>query len=189
MIDRDRGVFGAEAVDQTEQITDTRVYEGDLEARPPEMLQPDADEAARPRFLEELELREGETDDPNEAAEEGLTYIPPVDPPVVGVGPDGDPRIAAGFATAADDEPFDLDHHSASVPVQDEFTDRVREALLANAETSVFADDLVLDSEGGIVRVAGRVADLVDEEAILAVVSDVPGVVEVDSQVEIEALQ
>ena len=189
MNERDRGAFGAEAVDHREEITDTRVYEGDLEARPPEVLQPDADEVTRLQFLEELELREGETDDPNEAAEEGLTYIAPIDPPVVGVGPDGDPRMAAGFATAADDEPFDLDHHTASVPVQDEFTDRVREALLANAETSIFADDLILDSEGGVVRVAGRVSDLADEEAMLAVVSDVPGVVEVDNRVEVEAVQ
>jgi BON domain len=189
MNERDRGAFGREAVDQAEEITDTRVYEGDLEARPPEVLQPDADEVTRLQFLEELELREGETDDPNEAAEEGLTYIPPVDPPVVGLDADGDPRIAAGFATAADDEPFDLDHHTASVPVEDEFTARVREALLANAQTSGFADDLILESEGGVVRVAGRVPDLVDEEAILAVVSDVPGVVEVDNQVEVDAVQ
>lgn len=45
------------------------------------------------------ELREGETDDPDVAAEEGLTYVPPSDPPIR-----LDPDDPDGIAVAAGDE-------------------------------------------------------------------------------------
>ena len=188
MIDRgrDKGVFDDDLVDAAETITDTRVYQGDLEARPPDVLQPDAPEAEGLQFLEETEHREGETDDPNEAAEEGLTYVPPVDPPVVGSEPDGDPRVAAGFGTSADDEPFDADHRSEALSFEDEMTARVREALLAHAATSAYADMLGIEAAGGIVRVTGRVRDLVDEEQVQQVISEVDGVGEVDSRLEVD---
>ena len=77
-----------------------------------------------------MELRDGETDDANVASEEGLTYIPPVDPPVV---PDPDDpqgaRIASGFGLSAEDEPYDLSHHSALLSSEDEMVERIREAL------------------------------------------------------------
>ena len=182
------GAFDDDFVDTAEQITDTRVYQGDLEARPPDVMQPDAPEEERLQFLEETELREGETDDPNEAAEEGLAYIPPVDPPVVGAEPDGDPRIAAGFGTGAEDDPFDADHRAGELSFEDELTARIREALLAHAATSAYADTLGLDTEAGIVRVTGRVADLTDEDQVLEVISEVHGVRDVDSRLEIEDL-
>jgi hypothetical protein len=185
---RDAGAFDDDSVDGAGRITDTRVYQGDLEARPPDVLQPDSSEAERLHFLEEQELRVGETDDPNEAAEEGLTYIAPVDPPTVGSQADGDPRVAAGFGTTAVDEPFDADHRAQSVGFEDEVTGRVREALLAHASTSGYADMLGIETAGGIVRVTGRVSDLVDEEHIQQVISEVEGVTNVDSRLEIEGI-
>jgi hypothetical protein len=185
---RDRGTFDDDFVDKAEELTDTRVYEGDLEARPGDVLQPDAGEVERLQFLEQTDLREGETDDPNEAAEEGLAYIPPVDPPVVGTEPDGDPRIAAGFGTTADDEPFDPDHRGESLSFEDEMTGRVREALLAHAETSTYADRLGLETAGGIVRVSGSVVDLADEDLIQQVIAGVPGVTDVDSHLEVDGI-
>ena len=185
---RDRGAFDDDVVDTSQAITDTRVYEGDLEARPADVLQPDAPATARLEFLEDADLRAGETDDPNEAAEEGLTYIPPVDPPVVGSEDDGDPRIAAGFGTTADDEPFDADHRAESLSFEDGVTARVREALLAHAQTSQYADVLGIETAGGIARVTGRVADLQDEEQVQQVISEVDGITDVDSRLEIDDL-
>lgn len=185
---RDAGAFDDDSIDRAGRITDTRVYQGDLEARPPDVLQPDSTEMERLQFLEEQELRAGETDDPNEAAEEGLTYIAPVDPPTAGSQPDGDPRVAAGFGTTADDEPYDADHRAASVGFEDEVTGRVREALLAHAATTGYADLLGLETADGVVRVTGRVSDLVDEEHIQQVISEVEGVTDVDSRLEIDAI-
>ena len=185
---RDRGVFEDEAVGDLGEMTDTAVYEGELEAREPGSDQPDRSRVESLEFLEATELRSGETDNPDEAAEEGLTWVPPTDPPVVGTQDDGDPRIAAGFGSTADDEPFDADHHGDALPVEDEVTARVREALLADAATTSYADGLTLDSEGGVVRVAGTVSDLDDETSVLEVVLGVDGVSDVENQLRIEDL-
>lgn len=186
--DRDRGVFEQDAVDDLGSMTDTRVYEGDLEARPPGSDQPDRSEVESLEFLESVELRAGETENSYEAAEEGLTWVPPTDPPSVGSEPDGDPRIAAGFGSAGSGEPFDLDHHGDALPAEDEVSARVREALLANAATSAYADALAIETAGGLVRLSGVVADLEDETAVLEVVSSVPDIVEVDNRLSVEGL-
>jgi hypothetical protein len=177
----------ADEVDTLGEITDTRIYQGDLEARPAGSDQPDEDPAANIEMLEAQELRDGETDDPNEAAEEGLTWIPPVDPPVR-VGDDGQIEVAAGFGTTASDEPFDPDHRAEALSPHDEVEARVLEALRANAATSSLVDRLALDAEGGQVVISGEVDDLTDEDAVLAVAEDVAGVVTAVSRMRIASL-
>ena len=134
------------------------------------------------------EPRSGETDDPNEAAEEGLAYIPPVDPPVR-AGEGWGPEVAAGFGTTAQDEPFDADHHGEALSARDEVTDRIIEALNADASTTGLMDRVVVDSDGGRVVVAGVVDDLDDEDAILAVASEVDGVIDVVSRLTVAAIE
>jgi len=53
------------------------------------------------------ELREGETDDPEVAAEEGLSWVPPIDPPVVTSPWSDEPVVAAGTGVSALDESYD----------------------------------------------------------------------------------
>jgi len=183
-VERDEAVFPIEGVDDLGQMTDTRIYEGELEARPPDSDQPDEPLVENLEFLESLELRAEETDDPNEAAEEGLTWVPPTDPPVI-AGPDGDPEVAAGFGTTSIDEPFDADHHAEALWGEDEVTARVYDALRADALASQYIDDLQIESAGAIVRISGIVDDLEDEEQILAVASEVAGVVEVRSRIRV----
>lgn len=142
----------------------------------PELESPDPDE-----------IRSGETDDPTEAAEEGLTWIAPVDPPSR-TGAHDEPEFAAGFGTTAEDEPFDADHHDELLSERDEMTDRVIEALRANAATAELADQLLVDTEDGLVTIAGTVSDFGDEDAIVAVASDVDGVDRVDSRLIIRGL-
>ena len=178
----------ADELDDTGEMTDTRIYEGELEARPVDSDQPDRPVADSLEDLTDTEARAGETDDPYEAAEEGLAWIPPVDPPIR-PGPNGDPEIAAGFGTTAVDEPFDFDHHDEPVPERDERTARVVEALRADARTTGFADDLVVDSDGGRVVVRGVVADLEDEDAVLAVIDEIPGVSDVVDMLVVETLE
>jgi hypothetical protein len=139
-------------------------------------------------FLNDVELREGETDDALEASEEGLTYVPPTDPPVI-PGDEGDPEVASGFGATAFDEPFDADHHSEIVSRDDEMTDRVVEALRAEASTSALADMVAVETAGGIVRLRGRVPDLVDEDNLVATAERVAGVSEVIDEIEVEGIE
>src|SRR4051794_26078305 len=76
-------LVGADEIDDMGHITDTAIYEGELEARPPDSDQPDESAAENLEDLAAGEFRAGETDDPNVAAEEGFTWVPPMDPPVV----------------------------------------------------------------------------------------------------------
>jgi hypothetical protein len=181
-------VASSDEVDRLGTMTDTRILEGDLEARPPDSDQPDEPDEENIESLVATELRADETDDPGEAAEEGFTYIPPIDPPV-GVGPDGAPEIRAGFGTTADDEPFDADHHGEPIFAEDERTQRVIEALQSHAATSGLVDRLDVETVGSRVVVSGTVDDLEDEDEILTVVSEVDGVSDVVSRIEIASLE
>ncbi len=173
-------------VDSMGEITSTRIYQGDLEARPPDSDQPDEDPAENLESLVATEMRDGETDDPNEAAEEGFTWVPPIDPPLR-VGDEG-PEVAAGFGTTAAEEPFDADHHAAAMGPRDEMESRVIEALRADSTTTGLIDGLELDAEGGVIRIAGVVPDIVDEDAVLAVVEAVEGVTNVHSRIQVQAV-
>ena len=177
----------ASEIDTLGEITDTRIYQGDLEARPPDSDQPDHELFENLESLGSTEPRDGETDDPNEAAEEGLAWIPPIDPPLR-VDDDG-PEVAAGFGTTAQDEPFDADHHATALSAHDEMEARLLEALRADSATAGLADRIELDAEDGIVRLIGVVDDIEDEDAILAVVESVDGVQIVDSRITVLSAQ
>jgi hypothetical protein len=168
-------------VDSEDGLTGQERYEGYLEAG----VDPSGDSLDG---LATDELRAGETIDPLIAAEEGLAWIPPTDPVVV---PDDSPeglRVAAGFGSTALDEPYDADHHSELLPAEDEVTDRIREALRADASTSGYADSLRIDTEGGVVEVRGLVDDILDSDNIVAVVSEVSGVVQVRVDIRVRGV-
>jgi hypothetical protein len=137
----------------------------------------------------EREANSDETTDPYVASDEGVPWVPPVDPVVV---PDErDPeglRVAAGIGISALDEPYDADHHGELLPAEDEVTARVREALSADALTTAYADKLQIDTEGRVVTLRGTVADLDDLEAVLAVAAIADGITEVRDELEVETL-
>ena len=171
-------------VDRLGELTDTDIYQGELEAGVHDDL-PTEPEAENVEFLTDLEMRAGETNDPAVAAEEGMTYVPPIDPPVV---PSDDPEgldIAAGFGTSALDEPYDVDHASEAVADEDDTSARVREALRADSATSRFADTIAIATRGGVVALSGQVDDIEDSDSLVAVASRVTGVAEVVDETEI----
>jgi hypothetical protein len=183
------GLASPGQLDQLEGMTDTDVLRGDLEARPPNEIQPDTPLGESFEMLESLELRTGETDDPVVAAEEGLAWVAPSDPPVVpGEADDWGPRIAAGFGMTARDEPFDADHHASALPDEDEVAARVREAILADSGTSRYADRIGIDVDGTRVVLVGRVEDIDDEDLLVAVASTATGVGEVMSRLDVETI-
>lgn len=134
------------------------------------------------------ELRDGETGDPDEASEEGLTWVAPMDPPVIPGREAAGAAIAAGFGTTSIDEPFDADHHGELLPDGDERSSRIVEALRADARTSVFADAITVETDDGQAILSGHVQDLQDEDAAVAVAEEVAGVREVVSHLAVDAL-
>lgn len=104
-------------------------------------------------------LREGETDDPEVAAKEGMPWVPPIDPPAVATPWSGDPGVVHS-------EDGDID-------------ERIREALRADSATSRLADRLVIGVVGSTAIIRGIVDDIDDSDAIVAVVERVPGIDEV----------
>jgi len=128
------------------------------------------------------DLRDGETDDPIAATEEGLTYVPPVDPPTL---PSDDPQgidVAAGTGVSGSDEPFDASHHGEGVPEDLEMTARIREALRADAATAAYADQLRVVTIGSRAIIRGVVDDVEDADSIAEVVDRVDGILEVTDE-------
>ncbi len=161
---------------------DVPQYEGELEA------EGGGFEVEHLESLTDTELREGETDDPNIAAEEGLTYVPPSDPPVYpGTDAEG-ADVAAGFGSTSLDEPFDADHHDELLYAEDEMTARVRDALRADSSTSAIADQIEIDTEGGVVTLRGQVDDVEDTDNAAAVAELVEGVTEVRDRLRVRGL-
>ena len=154
-----------------------------------------ADNADRPEDVEnlelltELELRDGETDDPMEAVEEGMTYVPPIDPPTVPSASLEDAEVASGLGGSSLDDPYDADHHGDFLPGDDEMSARVREALRADSSTTQYAGRLAIETRGGVVTVRGQVDDLVDSDNILAVAEYVAGVEEVIDELRVRGLE
>jgi hypothetical protein len=170
-------------VEDEREFNDTAQYEGES------VIDPNDEDALRIEDLTDGELREGETDDPNIAAEEGLTYVPPVDPPVIPSFDDPQGiEIAAGFGSTGDDEPFDEDHESELLPLGDDMDERVREALRADAATSMYADFLVIGSRGRTVVVRGEVDDIDDTDNITDVIGRVRGVDDVIDELEVRGV-
>lgn len=162
-----------------DNLTHVERYEGYLEA---------GERASGAEGLDSLtagELRAGETIDPNVAAEEGLTWIPPSDPVVVPDDSEEGLAIAAGFGATAHDDPFDADHHDSFLSAEDEMTDRVREALRADARTSRLADSLGIETVGGVAVIRGTVDDVDDSDLIEEVVAEVTGITEVRDDTEL----
>jgi|GEM_PF-4157885 len=72
------GYIQEEDVDNLGELTPTEIYEGEIEAG----VNPDLpDDPEKHALMTEREMRAGETDDVQEAIEEGYTYVPPTDPP------------------------------------------------------------------------------------------------------------
>ena len=179
----------ASDVEPLEGISTTDIYEGDVDSNQ-ELVERGAEQFD---LLVERELRAGETDDVMEAVEEGLTYVPPIDPPIV---PDPDNLesidVAAGFSLSADelDSPPDPDRNDQDrfFERDDDMTAMVRQALRADSATTHLADRLLIATINGSVIVRGTVDDLEDTDNIVAVISELPWVESVRDETEVPGL-
>jgi hypothetical protein len=134
------------------------------------------------------ELRAGETDDPEVAAEEGLTWIPPTDPPFALSENSGGIEVAAGLGSGALDDPYDDDHRAEDMSAESELNARIREAIRADAATSGYADRIVIGTIGSTAILRGVIDDLNDADDLVAVVERVKGIDEVRDETEVAGL-
>ena len=132
------------------------------------------------------DLREGETDDPGVAVQEGLTYVPPIDPPVR-ADPEARDGItpAAGIGVSAESEPYDESHRGTDLDPGSELNTRIREALRADSQTSVLEDHLVVGTRGSVAVIRGVIDDVDDSDSIIEVVSRVSGISDVVDETEL----
>jgi hypothetical protein len=136
----------------------------------------------------ESELRDGETDDPLVAIEEGQTWVPPSDPPTV---PSDDPQgidIAAGTGVEGAIERYDDDHGGGGDLDEGELNARIREAIRNDAATSALADRLEIAVVGSTAILRGVVDDLEDGDNLAAVIEQVDGIDEVRDETEVASL-
>jgi len=186
--DQQAAYLSLDEIDDLGQISSVDIYQAELAAGVNDDLPDDPEQL---ELLTELELRTDETDNPIEATEEGIPYIPPIDPPTVAAtytDSESDAVIANGYASSALDEPYDQDHHSSFLTSDDEMSARVREALRADSSTTSYADSIGVFTRGGVVTLRGSVDDLIDSDNLAAVAAYVEGVEEVIDELDIRAL-
>lgn len=176
-------------IDSLEGNTPTKLYEGE----PGDSLENEdqtGEDTESLDMLTEREFRADETDDALEAIEEGYTYIPPTDPPVV-PSQEGDydnAEVASGFSASSIEEEYSVDTHSNALPADDEMQARVREALLADSSTSNYAHRIAIAVRNGVVTLRGVVDDLVDSDNLLAVAGYVEGIDDVIDELEVRGM-
>jgi hypothetical protein len=174
-------------VDDLGTLSTSDIYEGEIEAGVDDDLPSDQESL---ELLTELELRGDETDDAFEAVEEGETYIPPIDPPTV-PSADGDyqnAEIAAGFGHSARESTYGEDDPASALPADDDFSQRVRDALRADSATTAYASRVRILTRGRTVILRGLVDDLDDSDNLVEVASAVNGVEEVIDELDVRTM-
>jgi hypothetical protein len=186
--DQQSALFDKSHVDTRDDATSTDLYEGETE---PDMDELPANEVHQPESLASRDERAGETSDAFKAAEEGMTYIPPIDPATLPSDDFQRARVASGMGASAFAEEYDSEHHSTLLPGPDEMRQRVYEALVADSSTSRYADTVEIELREGSRQVVlrGLVDDLVDSENVAAVAQYATGVTDVVDELRVKSME
>jgi hypothetical protein len=119
------------------------------------------------------------------AVEEGVTYIPPMDPVVTSDADNEEElEVVGGFASDSLESPLDQDQLPPRVRRNDdELAQAVTRALRADSYTTDLNIDV--EVEDGVVYLRGQVTSLEDIEQAEEVAGRVPGVEDVEEELEI----
>ena len=127
--------------------------------------------------LVDTQHSDGHTYNPRIAAEQGLTYTPPHDPPVQ--PSEDDPQgadVAAGFAPSMEDTNPDVEHLPRHVDNNDlDLLDDVYEALQTNSET-VHLDNVKVQVNNKVVYLLGTVETQDDVGRVHDIVNGLNGI-------------
>ena len=115
--------------------------------------------------------------------EEGETYFPPVDPPVRS-NRNQNARVVGGFSAESLEEPLEPEDHPVRVELNDdELAERVMYALATDSYTADL--NIEVEVEDGVVYLHGKVRSLDDIEQAEQVAGSVPGIDDVEEDLEI----
>jgi hypothetical protein len=129
---------------------------------------------------------EGHTYNPQQAEEQGLTYTPPTDPPVIPSEDDlQGAEFAAGFAPSMEESDAEVEGVPPRVEDNDlDLLDRINLELRENSETADLTEVKVL-VHNGVVSLLGTVLSEGDTALVYEVVGDIEGVVEVRNYLQV----
>ena len=153
-------------------------------------LQPeiDLDEDLGTEQRYQTQRSEGSTFNPDEAEEQGLSYTPPSDPPVV--PSDDEPQgveMAAGFAPSMEDTEPEARRVPERIENRDlDLEEKIDDELRLNSETRHLRDIRVYVSDG-VVSLFGSVPDDDDAARAVDLVADMPEVARVYDYLEVES--
>jgi hypothetical protein len=150
----------------------------------PEELSATAADYSLDEFVDD-EMNQGLTNVPGEATENGASYSPPRDPAVMpSEEPDG-AEVATGFAPSMEEGGPDVDELPPHVDNNDlELEEDVYVALRNNSETA-HLHDLRVRVAAAVVYVYGSVPYQDDVGQVYAIVSELEGVRDVVSRVDV----
>lgn len=136
--------------------------------------------------LFDTQRTEGHTFDPYRAQDQGLTYTPPDEAPLVPSDKPQRTEVAAGMATEREAGPTDRETLPARV-YQDELElrDTIYEALHRHSETAHLTD-LQVEVKRGVVHLRGTVFSQSEIDRVYAIAADLAGRREVRNHLEIQ---
>lgn len=150
----------------------------------PEELAATAGDYTVDEFVDD-ELSQGQTNVPSEAIEDGLSYSPPSDPAVMPSEEPDSAEVGTGFAPSMEESGPDVDELPPHVDNNDlELEEDVYVALRNNSETA-HLDNIDVRVADAVVYLRGSVPEQDDLGQGYAIVSELEGVREVVSRVEI----
>lgn len=148
----------------------------------------DVEEELAQEQIFDTQKGEGHTYNPQQAAEQGLTYTPPSDPPTVPSDDLQGAEIGAGFAPSMEDTDPDRRRLPDQVDNQDlDLQEDVYRALQYNSETAHLSDIRAF-ATAGTVSLFGTAPSEDDLARIYSVVSELDGVTRVVNHLEVETL-
>jgi osmotically-inducible protein OsmY len=161
--------------EMADSIGDIRMAGGEL----------DPDFTDQPGFSDPTAAAGAESSNPEDPAESGDVYTPPIDP-VVTTDAHGAARVLGGFELdSAEDvevEPSAMDR----APGDEALADAIRRELAEDASTTDLL--IVVAVRNGVAHLRGQVADLDDADNAEAVAARVPGVRDVVEELEVAGL-
>jgi hypothetical protein len=170
----------------TEESLDLIAYPHSLEKL--EAEDDDFEEDLADAYMYKTKDSDGHTYDVNQAWDQGLTYTPPTDPPILaGDDPQG-AEIAAGFAPSMENSNPDVEDLPERVDNNDwDLLEDVKLALQINSETGNLTNVRVAVING-VVNLSGTVQNDQDIWLVEEIVADLPGVEDVNNNLEVEDL-
>ncbi len=128
--------------------------------------------------LYDTQHSDGHTYNPHEAMEQGLTYTPPEDPPILPSDNLQGAEMGAGFAQSMEDTDASDEILPSSVDNNDSDLETDIYFLLRSNSETMHLTDITVRVEDGIVTLLGTVPGDEDLALIDEVLSDVAGIVE-----------